>query len=146
MTQIKTRQPETAPLTYRIDPIGALVGYATVYEVPDKRSAPPHPRDPSRVAFVPSCPFQWSAPSSKAMTSGAELADAMPGGDTAPRLPRQSWLARRWSRYVAWRERKRVAATWEMLDERTLRDIGALPGEVDYDLRTIPYWGWHTIL
>jgi uncharacterized protein YjiS (DUF1127 family) len=144
MLQTKTRQPETAPLTYRVDPLGALVGYAAIYEVPDKRPTPSRPRDASQAAFVPSCPFQWSARTSTA----TPLADAAPGGDIVPcsQDPSGSWLARLWSRYVAWRERQRVAAAWEALDARTLRDIGALSDEDDLDVRSIPYWGWYTIL
>jgi uncharacterized protein YjiS (DUF1127 family) len=143
MLQTKTRQPETSSLTYRVDPLGALVGYAAVYEVSDKRPTPPRPRDPSQAAFVPSCPFQWSPPTSIATS----LVDVAPG-DIAPCSPDPSgsWLARLWSRYVAWRERQRVAAAWEALDARTLRDIGAVPGEDDLDARLIPYWGWYTIL
>jgi uncharacterized protein YjiS (DUF1127 family) len=148
MLQIETRQPETAPLTYRVDPMGALVGYAVVHEVPRQQRTPSPPRETPHAAFVPSCPFQWSAPTSKAMARATEQADATSGDATAPgpQDPPRSWLGRLWSRYVAWRERQRVVATWETLDTRTLRDIGALPDEVDGDLRSIPYWGWHTIL
>jgi uncharacterized protein YjiS (DUF1127 family) len=146
MTQIKTRQRETAALTYRLDPMGALVGYAAVCaEVPVKRPMPPHPRDASPAAFVSSCPFQWSAPTTPRIPA-AESAD---GEDAAPHAEgrAESWLARLWSRYVTWRERQRVAATWETLDARTLRDIGATPDdELDHDMRSIPYWGWYTIL
>jgi uncharacterized protein YjiS (DUF1127 family) len=148
MIQTKTRQPETAAPTYRIDPFGALVGYAAVYEAHDTRPTPARSGDTTREAFVPSCPFQWSPPTSGATTAAAELSDAALGEDAAPcslEQPR-SWPARLWSRYAAWRERQRLAATWEALDTRTLRDIGALPGEDDPDMRSIPYWGWHTIL
>jgi uncharacterized protein YjiS (DUF1127 family) len=143
MTQTKTRRRQSVPLTYRIDPIGALAGYATVFaEIHDTRPTPSRPRDASRAAFVPSCPFQWSAPTSKAIAPTVELADATPDGDFAPRSqgrPR-SWLARLWSRYVAWRERQRAAAAWEMLDARTLRDIGVLQDEVDHDAQSASWW------
>jgi uncharacterized protein YjiS (DUF1127 family) len=148
MTQITTRQSEAAPLTYRIDPLGALVGYAAVYEVPVKRSTRSQSRNSSREAFVPSCPFQWSLPTSMVRAPIVEPADAILDEDWAPYSPERpkSWLARLWSRYAAWRERQRTKAAWEALDTRTLRDIGALPDEVEADIRSIPYWGWHTIL
>lgn len=145
MTQIKIRQPETAPLTYRVDPIGALVGYATIYsEVSGERPAAPRPRDRSPEAFVPSCPFQWSATTSTVMPRTAEPADAVLDGSTVTSVQERSpsWLVRLWSRYVTWRERQRVAAAWEMADARTLRDIGALPDEPNHHARSAPYWGW----
>ena len=77
MTQITTRQSEAAPLTYRIDPLGALVGYAAVYEVPVKRSTRSQSRNSSREAFVPSCPFQWSLPTSMVRAPIVEPADAI---------------------------------------------------------------------
>lgn len=149
MVQIKIRQPETAPLTYRLDPIGELVGYAAVCaETPDKRPMPSRARDASQAAFASSCPFQWPAPMSAATTPAAKVASATLGEDTARHAEGRagSRLTRLWSCYVAWRERKRVAATWERLNAQTLRDIGAGPDEVEHDLRSIPYWGWFTIL
>ena len=82
------------------------------------------------------------------MAPTVELADATLDADTVPYAPERpkTWLARLWSRYAAWRERRRTEAAWEALDTRTLRDIGALPDEVDADIRSIPYWGWHSIL
>jgi uncharacterized protein YjiS (DUF1127 family) len=150
MTQIKFSRPETAPLTYRLDPMGTLVGYAALCaELPARRPMPLRPQEISGAAFVPSCPFQWSAPTSTTPApSAAKPADMTLGEHIAPHSEKraQSWPARLWSRYVAWRERQRTAAAWEMLDTRTLRDIGATPDEVDQDLRSIPYWGWYTIL
>lgn len=145
MTQIKIRQPETPPLTYRVDPLSALVGYATIYsEGSDRRPAVPGPRDRSRAAFVPSCPFQWLATTPTVMPQAAEPADTMVDDNAVPAVEEQSrsWPVRLWSRYVTWRERQRAAAAWEMADARTLRDIGALPDELNHHARSAAYWGW----
>jgi uncharacterized protein YjiS (DUF1127 family) len=149
MTQIKHRLPESASLSFRLDPIGELVGYAAVCdEIPEKRPAARYPQDAARTALVPSCAFQRSAPTSTAPDAGP--GGARPGEDaTGPHAPEQpaSWLARLWSRYIAWREHRRTAAAWETLDARTLRDIGASEDEVDPDIRrSAAYWGWYTTL
>lgn len=146
MRQINTRLLDDASLTHRLDPVGALVGYATVCaEIPDER---PAAREPSWVAFVPSYPFQSSAPTSKALAPTTELADAGTERIAAPCSQGQpgSWLARLWSRYVAWREHRRAAAAWDMLDARTLRDIGALPDEIGHDAQSAACSGWYTVL
>jgi uncharacterized protein YjiS (DUF1127 family) len=159
MSQTTTRAQEAASRTYRIDPIGALVGYATVCaDVPDSRSAARHPRNRSQMAFVPSCPFEWPSPTSNAAAPAADLAITTPDEDIVPRAQGQSGqdqpeqkqsrsrLARLWSCYVAWRESRRAAAAWEMLDARTLRDIGVLPDELDHGGRSAASWGWYTTL
>lgn len=149
MDQINTCLPESAPLIHRLDPIGALVGYATVGgEIADKRlAAPPRP-ELSRMMSASSCRFQSSPPTSKAVALTAELADARRERITAPCPQGQSgsWLTRLWSRYVAWREYRRAAAVRDMLDRRTLRDLGALSGEIDDDAQSAGYSEWYTVL
>ncbi len=117
MMQSTKRPLGNPPTTLSADPIAATMGYAAVFDgFPDALLANPGRR--SSPTFVPSCPYAKPAtPQDAAPGDAAEIAGPPPraGG----------WLANAWSWYRDWRERRRISAAWEALDERTLRDIGA---------------------
>ena len=139
MSQTKSRLPESVSLAPRLDPFGALAGYATAgyatvcTGVPDKSAVSPLRRDPPRPAFVPSCSFQRPAPAAPQETAPGEAGIA-PEGDRAP------WFARLWARYRAWSERQRAAAAWELVDDRTLRDIGVSRDVMENGERSASWW------
>jgi uncharacterized protein YjiS (DUF1127 family) len=72
----------------------------------------------------------------------ADLPEAATGEDSVarPEDKRAPWFARLWSRYRAWRERQRIAAAWEMLDDRTLRDIGMSRDVMENGERPASWW------
>jgi hypothetical protein len=145
MMQTKTRAPCGPSLAARIDPIGAMAGFATVFvETPEARRPGEDMHCPSQPLFVPPCRYEPLVP--LAGQSPAANAETASKGDSAPRsIPRQrGWIARcfvtGWSWYRDRQERQLINAAWETLDERTLRDIGVSRDAIGGLGRLASYW------
>jgi uncharacterized protein YjiS (DUF1127 family) len=88
------------------------------------------------------------APGISAQSSQRRLQPAGDDTDTAPTdfagwrawmTPIVSIVAEFWSRMLRKREIRRITAGWEMIDDRTLKDIGISRCEIEYG-RDVQHW------